>query len=101
MRLPHLGRASAAFGSCVCRIWVMRLPHFRKCVWRILGQGGVAVVQKPPTFWPSPTSTGSPSSTDPAVQQSLFNTHRQITPVIRADAVEEVPSLKVAVDRLQ
>ncbi len=25
--LPHLGHAFGAFGSCVWRIWVMRLPH--------------------------------------------------------------------------
>ena len=90
MRLEHLGHAFAAFSK-------MRLAHFGS---RRRGSG-----PKTPTFWSSPASAGSSSSTDPrcvncapAVQQSLFNPQRQIAPVIRADAVEEVPSLKVVVD---
>ena len=91
MRLPHLGHASAAFGSCVWRIWVMRLAH--------LG--------------PSPASSaGSSSSVDPfprcdgasAVLQSLLHPQRQIGLCIsmpRTDAVKQIAPLEDVVDGVE
>ena len=47
MRLAHLGHAFGAFGSCVWRIWVMRLEHLGQAHWHSLDlRGGTAQVKK-------------------------------------------------------